>query len=179
MRDSILPALVTIYPCSDESLGSLPHTLGNTTLGSIASTAYPASNAAIYIPFTVSELITVRKLFSYNGAAASGNIDVGIYDAAGTRLASTGSTAQSGTNTLQVFDITDFVLVPGKYYLAVAMDNTTGTLFAHTAGIAGHHYASGGVMQEASAFPLPATATFASMAQNFLPMIGLSTRDLV
>jgi hypothetical protein len=53
-----------------------------------------------------------------NGATASGNMDVGIYDYAGTRLVSSGSTAQSGTSAFQDFDITDTLLGPGIFYLA-------------------------------------------------------------
>ena len=116
--------LGVIHPWSLESLGAGLMT-DMKSITSAASATYVAANRAHYIPFVVSEPITVVQLFAYNGATASGNIDMGIYDAKGTKLVSIGSTAQAGTNALQTFDITDTVLGSGRFYLAVAMDNAT------------------------------------------------------
>lgn len=73
---------------------------------------------------------TAYQLLFYVGATSSGNIDVGIYDSQQNRIVSAGSTAMSATiNTVQEINIADTVLSPGEYFLAVACDNTTGTVF--------------------------------------------------
>src|SRR5271154_4607263 len=49
-----------------------------------------AANAAIFIPFTVPDTITIAKLAAANGTAVAGNVDMGIYSEAGNRLVSKG-----------------------------------------------------------------------------------------
>ncbi len=180
MSDWPIPVIepcVTIHPSSFESIGESLAAMGKRISGS-GSVAYIASNTALFIPFVLTKQITVVILFSVNGAAVSGNIDMGIYDAIGTRIVSKGSTAQSGTNTLQTFDITDTTIGPGKFYLAVAIDNTTATLFANAAANISSA-ASTGMCEMANAFALPATATFATVTTTYLPVIGLSTRAVI
>lgn len=157
---------ITISTYSRESLG---FALAALTPSVSASAVFPSANLAIYIPFTVYETITIVKLSILNGAAVSGNVDVGIYDAGGAKIISTGSTAQSGTSAIQTFDITDTVLSPGLYYLAIAMDNTTGAIENVT--VTAIDVEALGVFQEASAFPLPSSATPAAFAQTVLPLI--------
>ena len=121
------------------------------------------ANDAFYIPFrVVTPNAVAYKIAVANGAVASGNVDVGIYDGSRNKLVSSGSTAQAGTTTLQVFDITDTALPMGKYWMAVAIDNATGTMFRQSAGFGAGFTALIDVRKEASAFPLPATATFAA-----------------
>ena len=168
-----LPALPTIHTLSLEAIG-----LGlGVAFTAAASATYAFTNRAHLIPFHINFPITVTKLFSVNGATASGNIDVGIYSADLTRIVSAGSTAQAGTNAVQVFDITDTILGAGDFYLAIAMDNTTGTVFRATGGVANMRRA--GMLQMNTAFPLPTTITPASVTQSFAPMIGLRQRGTV
>jgi hypothetical protein len=136
-----------------------------------ASTPWVQANMAIYLPVVVRRQLTVYQLGWVNGSSVSGNIDVGIYDRNFNRLVSAGSTAQAGTNAIQLVDIADTTLTPGVYYLAMAMDNTSGGITMTGAGPTGSHYRSCGVAQQASAFPLPSAATFAAMAQNRVPLI--------
>ena len=169
---------VTINTASWESVGP---SIAALALAAPTSTAWPTANRAIYVPFTLRAPLTVVKLFSGNGSALSGNIDMGIYNAAGTRLVSKGSTAHAGAS-LQSFDITDTLLIAGQYYMAVALDNATGALCRWTATSPVSADVAWGVATEASAFPLPATATFASMtalAAVYIPLIGLTGRTVV
>lgn len=136
----------------------------------LGSAVWTAANRAIFVPFRLTRAKPVTKLFAHNGATASGNLDIGIYTIDGTRIVSTGSVAQSGTNVCQVIDITDTLLGDGDYYLALAMDGTTGTVFR--AAPQATRLRTAGVLQQASAFPLPATATFAAVASAFLPFFG-------
>lgn len=169
-----MPTPITMGTQSLLSLGGM---ISANSTGAAASGAFPSTNLAILIPFDITEDITVTQLWAYNGATASGNIDVGIYDAAFARQISSGSTAQSGTNALQVFDVTDTPLTAGQYYFAVAMDNTTGTLFRQTIGAT--LMRSWGCFQMASAFALPSTITPASVANSYLPLIGWTQKATI
>jgi hypothetical protein len=160
------------------SIGMEMYTIAGKNSNSFASAAYPTANLAIFVPFTIYNYSVATQLFSYNGATASGNIDMGIYSADGTRLVSKGSTAQAGTSGLQAFDITDTGLAAGTYFLAVALDNTTGTLFSTTTGLLGFGIMMG-LKQTASAFALPATVTFATISNDYVPYIGLTTRSVL
>ena len=171
-----LPPLVTIHTFSLECLGPCLQA-NNRVATSWVSAAYPAANRALYIPFHLMQPITVRKLFVYNGATAAGNIDIGILDSAGTLQCSAGSTAQAGTSVLQEFDITDKLIGPGDFYFGVSKDDAVGTLFDNAPGF--QVLRTVGMAQEASAFPLPATATFAQIATAFVPIVGLSTRATI
>lgn len=142
-----------------------------------SSGTFPANDRAIAIPFVNTETITVVKMWAYNGAAVSGNIDIGIYTEAFAKVVSIGSTAQANTNVLQEFNIADTVLAPGRYYMVVAMDNTTGTLFRNATAVEEEKLL--GMFQMASAFPLPTTLTPADVASAYLPQIGFSLRTLV
>jgi hypothetical protein len=176
MPDFPLPVRLTnrisIATSSPEALGD------NFPLGAAfaVSNAWPTSNLAIYIPVEIYEPVTIVKMSVNNGSAVSGNIDVGIYDAGGKRLVSKGSTAQAGTSAIQTFDITDTLLLPGLYYMAVALDNTTGTL-AGWNSMTSPEQKMVGLYEQGTAFPLPATATFATFTQTAqLPLVSMSQK---
>ncbi len=145
--------------------------------GAPASAVYPIANHAIYVPFYLTVPSVFQRACWHNGATVSGNIDIGIYGAKGTRIASIGSTAQVGTNSGQSAAFSSPVqLGAGLYFIALAMDNTTATLFIM--GWGGLPFCIGaGIFQQASAFPLPATATFALPTQDFLPKFGITTES--
>ena len=147
------------------------------------SAGWPSANRAIYIPVRISRTVTYSNAFVANGATASGNWAVGIYSFEGTsnavRLASTGSTAQSGTSVNQLAALTASVtLVPGLYYLACAMDGTTGTVIRTNSFTVEVLRGLGGFVQ-ASAFALPATATLATYVGTVWPLFGLTQRSVV
>jgi len=173
----IIKPCVTIIPWSLESISAyLSGAL--TTFTGLGSSTYPTANLALFIPFVLSMPVTAVKMFAYNGATVSGNIDLGLYDTTGIRLVSIGSTAQAGTGATQEFNITDTNIGPGRFYLAVAMNNTTGTLYRGTMTNAAI-LQSTGMSQMATAFPLPATATLAAVSVNYVPLIALTTRTVV
>ena len=160
---------------SSHSLFSCGPVLAANAAAAPASATWSAANRALYLPFIVTETITIVKLWVLNGATASENIDMGIYNPTGVRQVSIGSTAQSGTSDKQEFDIADTVLTAGIWYLGIAKDGILGTVFASSGGQA---LLSAGAYIQASAFALPATATFAT-ASGFtigIPVCGMSTR---
>ena len=170
------PHLPTIHTFSEESIGyssSLMVWLRDST----SSSTWASANLAFFIPFRVLSLVVVNRLFVMNGTTVSGNIDVGIYSVDGVRLVSSGSTAQAGTNSLQSFDVSDITLIPGLYYFGLALDNTTGTTFSIQLGQITSKFS--GLLQQTSAFPLPATATFASPITTRWTVMGLTSRSFL
>lgn len=154
------------------SLGSDFISITGFSLASEGSAVYPSANLALYVPFYMQVPGVVTQMFTANGSTAGNNVDVGIYSADGTRLVSSGSTAQSGTSVEQIYNITDTLLGPGVFYMAVAMDGTTGTLRRVTPGAA-PIMTMLGMAQQATAFALPAVATMATCTTNYLPLFGL------
>jgi len=138
------------------------------------------ANKAYYVPFRLSQPILVLQLFHFNGAGAfGGNIDVGIYNETGTLLVSSGSTVQAGANVPQFFNVTDTAIGRGRHYFAVAYSSTVGTNELH--GYALSTVARCrviGMAEQTSAFPLPATATFAQASETIIPIIGASLRTI-
>lgn len=135
-------------------------------IGGPASVVWPSANLAVYIPFSLPWSYTVRRVFVGNGATLNGNIDIGIYNSAGARQYSSGSTAQAGTSAIQYITLgSPLVLAAGTYFLAVASNSATATF-----QMAGTNMPTSGrlagLLQQATAFPLPATATFAQWSQT-------------
>jgi hypothetical protein len=176
---NFIDPLVTIHPFSLESLGFGITQMGAVNINTSAiSGTFPAANRAIFYPFSVFKLIQVQNFFCINGSAVSGNFDIGVYDSAGTKIMSTGSTAQAGTTAIQAVSIAATNLPPGQYYMALAADNTTAAFYRMAVG-ATRYDQFYGLAQMATAFPLPATATFATIASDYIPLFGLSTRSVV
>lgn len=146
-------------------------------IGTTAS-AWPSASMAIYVPVRVRQPAVVKKLAISNGAAVSGNVDMAVYNAAGTRLVTVGGTTQAGTSTEQVFDVTDTLLLPGMYYIAGVLDNTTGQVVADPD--AAPLCAAYGVLTQTSAYVLPATATFAvNQTLAYYPSMAMLLTTLV
>lgn len=162
--------------------GSGSHTLVIDTLGyfgtvpnismSLASGTWPTNNKIFYCPIRVPYPINVLQMYINNGAAVSGNVDVGIYGPAGARLVNSGSTAQAGTSAVQTIDITDTAIGPGFFYLAMQVSNTTATN-TKAAPLVAILSAYGVLMEAAGGFGLPATATFATTTSAYLPSFGI------
>jgi hypothetical protein len=165
--------LVHLNTFSQASLGSII-----TKAGGLASTAWPTGSLAIFVPFRITKKTQYNTLFLMNGTVVSGNVDMGIYTQDGIKLTSAGSTAQSGTSAIQSFSVTQVELDSGLYYLALAFDNTTSTVFAQSPTIAPFLQVMG-MAQMASAFALPSTVTFASVANTLIPLIGATNRSFI
>ncbi len=158
------PQLLTIPGQDGRNLYTTPG------LRSTATSVWPAANDALFIPFEVSVPITVVQIHLAI-FTSSGNIDVGIYDSSGNRLVSAGSTVTAAVGE-QIFNITDTLLQRGRYYAAIAIDNGTAAVPAYNA-LTTSLLAVYGLRKQATAFPLPATATFASPTAFYLPMFTM------
>ena len=175
---TVMPTMPTIHTFSPESMGSIIQGISSKSIANNASVAWTA-NLAVYIPFTLSVATTFVKMYTMTGNTAAGNVDVAIYSSNGAtrkpdvKLTSAANVAQSGSFSLQVFDITDITLSPGLYYFAVS-NSSTGNFEGVAIGtlVIGR---TTGVMQEAAANPLPAVATPVAWATaDFIPVVGAS-----
>ncbi len=139
--------------------------------------AWPSANLAIYVPFYLRAPMVLGSIWIMNGATVSGNQDLGIYTESGTNIISSGSVASAGTSAPQRFVLTTpIALNRGRYWLAAAKNDGTGTHFAwNTASTFVSRML--GCAQQATAFALPATATFATTGQIYLPLIGIQPLD--
>lgn len=156
---------------------SIGYEIASSEVATASSVAWPAANRALFVPFQVSEQVTVYQTFLINGATVSGNVDLGVYKEDGTYIISTGATAQSGTNALQAIDITDTMFGPGRFYMALSISNTTATVFGYLT-FDGPTATGFGMFQQASAHPLPTTsATFASCSSSTVPRFGIVCRS--
>jgi hypothetical protein len=85
--------------------------------------------AEVFVPANV----TVTGVANLNGTVASGNLKVGLFNSAGALLATSASTASSGTTAYQLVPFTAPLAVvgPATYYVGTFYDNTTvrGTTF--------------------------------------------------
>lgn len=91
--------------------------------------------AEIFVPANC----TVTGIAVMNGSAVSGNIKVGLADSTGVVLATSASTAQAGTDTIQRVALTAPLAIkgPGTYYVLLFVDNTTARFNAHVFGTFG------------------------------------------
>jgi hypothetical protein len=143
-----------------------------------ASTAWPSANLAIFIPIRVPVPVTVYKMAIGAGATAAGNFDVGIYDSSGHKLVSSGATAK-GSSTEHIIDVTDTVIGPGLYYLAMSADGTNNYMLVTPSGTSPVPLQKTrlfGIVAMATAYTLPATATFAASTLAPFPSIAAYLR---
>lgn len=145
--------------------------MGTTAPTSAAATA----NKAYYVPIRFPASVTVRRMWYCVGATGgTNNIQLGIYTEAGSQLVATASTLVGTAANLVHLDVTDTTLAPGSYYLAVALNGITATILRWAPNIATLRLT--GQLEQATAFPLPATATFVTpSATVVVPYIGITT----
>ncbi len=139
----------------------------------LTSTTWFAANLAFFIPVRFTREEVIRKFYWMNGATVSGNVDCGLYAPDGTKIVSTGSTAQSGTTAIQIVDTTDTVVGPGLFYLALACDNTTAA-FGMASSFTNPMIQILGCAEVATSFILPATVTLGSTSRTSIPHCGCS-----
>lgn len=172
LRD--FPPHPVVGPHTDEGLG-----LDLNIFGGILNTsaAWPTANKAFFYPFLVEESgFTIAQLGWVNGTAVSGNVDAGVYDLNGNRKISTGSTAQSGTTAIQLVDVADTGIDPGIYFIALVLDNTTGTVHRTSNPTNALWHRTMGCFEAATSFPLPSSVSKTAIATNTVPMVFLTRR---
>lgn len=143
--------------------------LGGALTNGNGSAAWPAANRAYLWMLQLTEPVLLTKLFWFNGATVSGNVDCGIYALdkgalTATRIVSTGSTVQAGVSAPQEVDIADTILGVGEYLIALAATATTTTFLQSGYQSNDREVQQIGVYRADTAFPLPTTLTLAGAA---------------
>lgn len=141
-----------------------------TVAGAPSSTAWPAANRALFIPFVLPQPIVVTQAVVGCGSTGSGNFDVGVYDAAGNLIVSSGATARSASSEV-VAALTDTRLGEGLYYMALAADGTNNYIAGVPAQVG--IVKAMGIKEAASSYTLPATVTYATASSAFIPYFVL------
>jgi len=88
--------------------------------------------AEVFVPANC----TITGVANFNGSVASGNIKVGLANSAGAVVATSASTAMSGTDAYQrvAFTGTYTAKGPATYYVLLFVDNGTARINTHTVG---------------------------------------------
>ncbi len=154
-----------------EYLAQIRGTIFSVTEGvPIASATWLGADVALYMPFIVRKEFVVKQFRLANGGTLAGNVDLGIYDSTAEGLPqtlqdSTGSTAHAGANDVQLFNVSNIALSAGLYYMAAALSSASATVVSAVIDLHTNFttldrpHSLDGVFEEASALPLPATAT--------------------
>lgn len=113
------------------------HTGGNPASASTDGTDATPVNTEVYIAEVfVPSNVTVTGVAVFNGSVASGNIKVGLADSTGAVVATSASTAMSGTDAYQrvAFTGTYAAKGPATYFVLLFVDNGTARVNTHTIG---------------------------------------------
>ncbi len=167
-----IPEPFVLLTSSPQSLG---YSGAATLQGACTSATWSAINLAVFFPFVLTSSRTYTGMIWMNGAAVSGNVNGAVYSADGvTALATIGTVAQAGTTAQQKKAFgTALTLPPGKYFMALAIDNTTATIVGQATDI--RTLRMSGARELASFFALTATAAawvgYATAARSW--MFGL------
>lgn len=135
-----------------------------------------SANGAIYIPLNLPNTVLLSHFLVMNGASISGNLDLGLYNVQRQRIVSSGSVAQTGTNALQTISVPPVLIMPGFYWMALAVDNTSAILWGWNTVVFDSNAIEArmwGIWKQESAFPLPQIATFANLTTRTAPYVGL------
>jgi len=146
-----------------------------------ADATWQAINRILLFPVVLPSALTVVQSYVVNGAAVSGNSDIGVYDSSGTRLAHTGSFSNvtAGIAGLTLTALSFTFSANTLYYLSIGCDNTTqrfrGLQPSSFSGSLQVYAASAG------AFPLPATVTLTvpTVTTDIAPEFGLTSLAVV
>lgn len=172
---SDFPVTITLPPHAVITPASVCSPMGGGTLAgnqfTVLTNAWTTANMACYIPFVLEVPVTVYQIGVENGATLGGAFDVGIYDNGGNKKVSSGSVTQAGASAIQLANITDTPLDPGRYYMAMSTNSTTAT---YRSSVFARHFRTCGCQQQGTAFVLPATATFAALTTAVVPFMSLS-----
>lgn len=146
--------------------------MGSQTI--IGPAAWPSANLAIYCPVSLPASATIRTL-SFACTVLGNNYDLGIYTGDLAKVDASGSTALA-TGVVSFTLTKPYRVQAGQlFYLALAISGTTGQVQRYSGGAVGQVIATG-AGQEASALPLPSTATPVTLTSAYVPLIALGFR---
>lgn len=129
------------------------------------------ANRATYAPCTIPAACTVTGV-RIDVLTQSGNISVGLYDESGSRVATSGAVACPAAGVQSVSFTGTYSAAAARYYIGFSCDNTTAT-FAYVEQVANGLASPATSKFQASAHPLPTTASFGVGAVSTPSMVLL------
>jgi hypothetical protein len=141
-----------------------------------ASYAWESADRAVYYPLFLSAPCVARRVWWANGSDVAGGatIECGIYADAGygpgAKLTS-GSATQGSASQVQFVDATDVSLPTGLIWIALTASSATNTTLMGAGMWAEHSFR----FDQATANPLPATATPVESTTGYTWLCGFST----
>jgi len=129
----------------------------------------------VYVPLIIRDRVTVSKLWVACGESGAGSLDIGLFTASGVQLASSGSQTKPAGPAEYVHDVTDVVIDRGIYYFAL-VSTTTNSFYQFV--LNAPVLTAAGVLQQASTWPLPSSATFAANTRTYSPVGGILTNTV-
>lgn len=161
-------------PLSVEGYGSVGAYNPSAGAGGLLTTNWPAANRAIMVPIVVPWRCRVRQFAVFNGSVvAATNNDVGLLSKDLTLIKASGATAMAGASVIQYFNVTDFDIEAGRYYLAGSLNTGTGRVRGYAPNFGVSMGRALGVLEMASAHPLPAVLTGGVLTANFIPHFAM------
>jgi len=143
--------------------------------GSVVQTAnINTANRCVYVPVQVLQGVKATGV-KYVVGVQSGNMSVGLYDASGARLATSGAVAVPAAGVASTAFTTAVYLTPGIYYLAISCDNITATFGQAQTGVA----APTAARYQAAAHPCPSPAAFAGTTNLHMALVGTVTGSYI
>jgi hypothetical protein len=145
-------------------------------IGASASVVWGTANLARYMPFTLTDYYTVQAAWFLTGTCAAKTAYMGIYtvDGRAVWLSSAFTTASDTINIVTTGGL-PILLPPGSYYLALSFTSTTTTGVFCVSGSRVGRVRLFGLLQQDTAAPLPATATFAAATSALIPVMGIAS----
>ena len=167
-----------IINVGSREFGALAHVAQ--TASASANGAWVSANDPLALPITFWDPVVITQLGWVNGSAAGGGVDFGIYDASWNRMVSTGAQTGTGNSSLQMIDVTDTPIGPGRYWAVMSRDNTTASRQLYMATTASVPLMAFLGCQDSAtdAYPLPNPLTNMAVAATFtrIPNLQISTR---
>lgn len=168
---------VPFHVCSVGRYNSVSWSMMTFADGGVGTSAWAANDLAIYVPVSIPVPFIIARFMVPNGSNITGNVDVGIYSAAGTRLLSTGSTARANASAVQYIGVTDQVFQAGTYYLALVGSSTTGTYLQAAIAVASRGRVVGVLEEQLGATTLPSSMTPVAFTRTVIPQFGFTQSD--
>lgn len=168
---------IPFHVCSVGRYNSIAEGVAVLGTGGITAAAWPANNLAVYMPVSMPIPFTIARFMIANGSNITGNVDIGIYSAAGSRLLSTGSTLRADASAVQYIGVTDQVFQAGYYYLALVGSSTTGTYMQSAFSSATRARLFGPLEEQLGATTLPSSMTPVAYTRTSVFQFGFSQSD--
>lgn len=165
-----------INPWSWYSVGSGQIQRQGSLMGA-TSNAWPTANRALYVPVRIVEPTTFVKGFVYEGSTNGDKWDIGIFDAGGRKLVSSGATVHGASNAIVTSDITDTTLNPGQYFWAIQSTNAAQTFYRSAP--AASVLDALGCRGETVTTALPAAASFGTVPISYMPIFGFTPDTVI